>query len=41
MAGVSYAFDHIRSHPELVRQMTDTERETYQNYVATQMDDFY
>jgi hypothetical protein len=41
VAGVSYAFDHIQSHPELVRQMTDTERETYQNYVATQMDDFY
>ena len=33
MAGVSYAFDHIQSHPELVRQMTETERETYQNYI--------
>lgn len=41
VAGVSYAFDHIQSHPELVRQMTETERESYQNYVATQMDDFY
>ena len=41
MTGVFYAFDYIQSYPELGRQMTETERETYQNYVATQMDDFY
>lgn len=41
VCGTSYAFEHIQAHPELVRKMTESEREAYQNYVASHLDDFY